>query len=63
MLYMATVSGIVHNPLLTPLYQRLCARGKPTKVAMVAWMRKLLTIANAMVRDGTVWSPQLAASD
>jgi transposase len=63
MLYMATVSGIVHNPLLKPLYDRLCARGKPTKVAMVACMRKLLTIANAMVRDGTVWSPQLAASD
>jgi transposase len=63
MLYMATVSGIVHNPLLKPLYERLCARGKPTKVAMVACMRKLLTIANAMVRDGTVWSPQLAVSD
>lgn len=61
MLYMATVSGIVHNPLLTPLYERLCARGKPTKVAMVACMRKLLTIANAMVRDGTVWAPDLAA--
>jgi transposase len=61
MLYMATVTGIVHNPLLKPLYDRLCARGKPTKVAMVACMRKLLTIANAMVRDGTVWSPQLVA--
>jgi transposase len=61
MLYMATVRGIVHNPLLKPLYDRLCARGKPTKVAMVACMRKLLTIANAMVRDGTVWSPQLVA--
>jgi transposase len=60
MLYMATVSGIVHNPALKPLYQRLCARGKPTKVAMVACMRKLLTIANAMVRDGTVWTPTLA---
>lgn len=63
MLYMATVSGIVHNPLLKSLFDRLCARGKPTKVAMVACMRKLLTIANAMLRDGTVWSPQLAISD
>jgi transposase len=62
MLYMATVSGIVHNPLLKPLYERLCARGKPTKVAMVACMRKLLTIANAMVRDGSVWTPTLASS-
>jgi transposase len=61
MLYMATVTGIVHNPLLKPLYARLCARGKPPKVAMVACMRKLLTIANAMVRDGTVWTPHLAA--
>src|SRR5262245_8182356 len=62
MLYMATVTGIVHNPLLTPLYDRLCARGKPSKVAMVACMRKLLTIANAMLRDGTVWTPSLVAS-
>jgi transposase len=57
MLYMAVVSGVVHNPLLQPFYDRLCARGKPTKVAMVACMRKLLTIANAMVRDGLRWSP------
>lgn len=61
MLSMATVTGIVHNPLLTPLYDRLCARGNPTKVAMVACMRKLLIIANAMVRDGTVWTPSLVA--
>lgn len=61
MLYMATVTGIVHNPLRKPLYDRLCARGKPTKVAMVACMRKLVTIANAMVRDGAVWSLQLTA--
>ena len=62
MLYMATVTGIVHNPLLKPVYDRLCARGKPTKVAMVACMRKLLTIANAMVRDGTIWTPSLVAA-
>ena len=60
MLYMATVSGIVHNPLLQPLYDRLCARGKPTKVAMVACMRKLLTIANAILRDEVPWSPEAA---
>ncbi len=60
MLYMAVVTGIVHNPVLKPFYARLCAQGKPTKVAMVACMRKLLTMANAMVRDGTVWSPGLA---
>jgi transposase len=62
MLYMAVVSGLVHNPLLKPFYQRLRAQGKPTKVAMVACMRKLLTIANAMVRDGTAWSPVAASA-
>jgi transposase len=61
-LYMAVVSGVVHNPLLKPFYDRLCAQGKPTKVAMVACMRKLLTIANAMVRDGLRWSPAVAAA-
>jgi transposase len=60
MLYMAVVSGIAHNPLLKPFYPRLCAQGKPTKVAMVACMRKLLTMANAMVRDGTPWAPATA---
>jgi transposase len=56
MLYMAVVSGIVHNPVLKPFYQRLRTQGKPTKVAMVACMRKLLTITNAIVRDGVPWS-------
>jgi transposase len=60
MLYMAVVTGIVHNPDLKSFYARLRTQGKPTKVAMVACMRKLLTIANAMVRDGTAWSPALA---
>jgi transposase len=56
-LSMAVVSGVAHNPLLKTFSDRLCAQGKPTKVAMVACMRKLLTIANAMVRDGLLWSP------
>jgi transposase len=60
MLYMAVVTGIVHNPILKPFYARLRAQGKPAKVALVACMRKLLTMANAMVRDGAVWSPILA---
>lgn len=54
-LYMATLSAMQHNPAIAPLYERLVAAGKPKKVAMVACMRKLLVILNAMVRDGAVW--------
>jgi transposase len=54
-LYMATMSAITHNRVIRECYERLIAKGKPPKVAMVACMRKLLTILNAMVRDGTVW--------
>jgi transposase len=54
-LYMATLSAIQHNPAIAPTYQRLVAAGKPNKVAMVACMRKLLIILNAMLRDGTKW--------
>ncbi len=54
-LYMAAVVAARCNPLIRPLYQRLCDQGKPTKVALVACMRKLLTIANAILRDGVPW--------
>ncbi len=54
-LYMATLSAMRYNPVITAYYQRLLAAGKPKKVAMIACMRKLLTILNAMVRDGTTW--------
>jgi len=58
-LYMATVSAIRCNPVLKPFYQRLVKAGKPKKVALVACMRKLLTILNAMVRDNAAWNPGL----
>jgi transposase len=54
-LYMATLSAMRYNPVIAAHYQRLLAAGKPKKVAMVACMRKLLTILNAMFRDGAVW--------
>jgi transposase len=54
-LYMATVSAITHNRVIREFHHRLLAKGKPPKVAIVACMRKLLTILNAMVRDGTAW--------
>lgn len=55
-LYMATLAATVHNPVLKAFYQRLLAAGKLPKVALVACMRKLLTILNAMVRDRTRWN-------
>lgn len=55
-LYMAAVVASTHNPLIRPLFQRLRDQGKPVKVALVACMRKLLTIANAILRDGVPWS-------
>lgn len=59
-LYMAAVVAARCNPAITPLYDRLRDQGKPVKVALVACMRKLLTIANAMLRDGVPWSPTMA---
>lgn len=51
-LYMATLSAVRHDPRLTAHYRQLLARGKPKKVALVACMRKLLTIVNAIFRSG-----------
>jgi transposase len=51
-LYMATLTAIRVNPAISEFYKRLVARGKIKKVAFVAAMRKLLTILNAIVRDG-----------
>ena len=54
-LYMAALVASRHNPVLQALYTRLRAAGKPAKVALVACMRKRLTILNAMLQDGTRW--------
>ncbi len=54
-LYMAALSGATYNPVLRAVYQRLLGAGKLTKVALVACMRKLLVILNAMVRTQTPW--------
>lgn len=53
--YMAALSAIRSNPVITDFHRRLISAGKPKKVAMVACMRKLLTILNAMLRDQTRW--------
>ena len=56
-LYMATLSAVRYDPALKAFYQGLIARGKLKKVALVAAMRKLLIMLNAMLRDGTHWNP------
>ena len=60
-LYMAALSAMRYNPSIKDFYQRLRQAGKPSKVAIVACMRKLLTILNAIIRDGQPWQA-LAAS-
>jgi transposase len=54
-LYMATVCAIRVNPPIRLFYERLRNNGKPAKVALIASMRKLLTILNAIVRDHQPW--------
>jgi transposase len=56
-LYMATLSAVRTNPVIRTFYQRLITAGKLQKVALVASMHKLLTILNAMARDGRTWHP------
>jgi transposase len=55
-LYMATLVATRHNPAIRHFYQRLCAAGKPRKVALVAAMRKLLSILNAIIKHNRAWS-------
>jgi transposase len=54
-LYMAALTAISWNPAIRTLYLRLRARGRPAKAALVAAMRKLLTILNAIMRDRRPW--------
>lgn len=54
--YMAAIVAMRHNPVIREFYERLLKAGKPKKVAIVACMRKLLTILNAMLRDQALWN-------
>ncbi len=54
-LYMAALSATRFNPTIRTFYERLLAAGKDKKLAIVACMRKLLTILNAMLRDNSAW--------
>ena len=56
-LYMGTLVAVRHNPVLRLFYEQLLKRGKAKKVALVACMRKLLVILNAMMKTQTHWNP------
>ena len=58
-LYMATLTAVRHNPIVKTHYERLLAAGKRKKVALVACMRKLLTMLNAIAKQGSTWDPTL----
>jgi transposase len=62
-LYMATLAATRFNPVVRTWYERLLSTGKPKKVALVACMRKLLVVLNAMVRTKARWqTTELAAT-
>ena len=56
-LYMATLVATRYNPVLRDFYHRLCAAGKPKKVALTACLRKLMVILNSMVKHRRTWNP------
>ena len=60
-LYMATLTATRCNPVIREMYQRLLKTGKKKKVALVACMRKLLTILNAIIRDRSHWNLAFSA--
>ena len=64
MLYMAALVAVRHKRVIAAFYQRLLSKGKPTKVALVACLHKLLTILNAMLRHQTDWqAPPVTQAD
>jgi transposase len=56
---MATLVAVRYNPVMRVFYERLVNTVKPKKVALVAGMRKLLTILNAMVKHHKTWDESL----
>lgn len=54
-LYMAAVAASRHNRVLKPFYERLIAKGKPPKVALIAVLRRLVVFANAVLKSGQPW--------
>jgi transposase len=60
-LYMCALVASRANPVLKEFYQRLVARGKPKKLALVAVMRKLIVTLNAMLKTNSLWRPPCLA--
>jgi transposase len=60
-LYMAAVTASRHNPVLRPFYERLVAKGKPPKVALIAVLRRLVVFANAVLKSGQAWKGATAS--
>ena len=58
LLYMPALTAIRRNPDLKRKYDDLVAKGKPPKAALTAVMRKLVVLANALVRQDRLWSPE-----
>jgi len=56
-LYMAALVATRCNPTIRSFYARLCAAGKPKKVALVACMHKLLLVCNSVLRSAQPWRP------
>jgi transposase len=61
-MYMPTWSAVRHNTVIREFYQKLIAKGKKPKVAIVACMRKLLIILNSLIKQGIKWNPQYSAT-
>jgi len=57
-LYMPLLTVLRCNPLIRPFYQRLLDHGKAKMTALVAAMRKLLTIVNTMLKNNQLWNPK-----
>jgi transposase len=60
MLYLAAVASLHAKQGMRPIFQRLVANGKPSKVAINACMRRLLVTLGAMIRDNAPWKPMAA---
>jgi len=55
-LWMAVMSAVQHNPEIRAFYERLLKKGKHKKVALTACIHKMITILNAMIREGVCWN-------
>ena len=60
-LFQAALAAACHNPLLKFAATRLKEKGKPHKLVIIAIARRLVTIANAVLKNGTPWRPQPCA--